>query len=198
MKRWLCAAFVCVLLVSAGMAQAPQGPPKPAPELKRLGYFVGTWTAEGTTQPGPMGPGGKFTSVDKNAWDLGGFYLVTHSTFKGAGFGTGTEVAYFGYDPAKKVYTYSAFNSMGEAETATGTVNGNTWTWTSPEAEMGGQKYTGRFTLVEDSPSKYTMKYEVSTDGGNSWNKVMDGTVTKTGGASGASSKKGSGESTKK
>ena len=189
MKRLMCAAVVGVLLISSALAQAPQGPPKPAPELKRLDYFAGNWTATGTMQPGPMGPGGNFKSSEKCTWQMGGFFLVCPGSFNGGGM-NGTETAYFGYDSNKKAYTYHAFNSMGEAEQATGTVNDKTWTWTA-ENEMGGQKINGKFTVVEDSPTKYTMKFEYSTDGGSTWKTAMEATATKAGGGSAASSKKG-------
>jgi hypothetical protein len=58
--------LVCLVLLSfaaLASAQAPQGPPKPAPELERLTYFSGTWTSEGDMKPSPWGPGGKFSPV---------------------------------------------------------------------------------------------------------------------------------------
>lgn len=32
---------------------------KPGSELKKLDYFLGTWTLDGDSKPGPMGMGGK-------------------------------------------------------------------------------------------------------------------------------------------
>src|SRR5580704_2323068 len=49
--------------------------PKPGPELKKLDYFVGTWTAEGTIAPGPWGAGGKFSSTDTMEWMPGNFFV---------------------------------------------------------------------------------------------------------------------------
>ena len=65
---------------------------KPSPELKKLDYFVGTWIAEGYIRPGPMGSGGKFTATNRVQWMDGGFFLVTHSKFRGA-MGKGTETS---------------------------------------------------------------------------------------------------------
>src|SRR5579872_3643271 len=63
MKRVMLLVSVCVMSLAVSIqAQAPQGPPKPGPEVKKLGYNVGTWNVEGDAKPfGPM-PGGKVTS----------------------------------------------------------------------------------------------------------------------------------------
>jgi len=185
MKRAISAA--CLLLLTFTLlAQNPPAPPKPAPELARLKYFEGTWATQITMQPGPWGPGGKASGTDHLDWGLGGFFLLSHSVFKGGGMDNNA-VAYFGYDSNKKAYTYDEYNSMGEVNHSTGNVNDKTWTWTN-EMDMGGQKINGRFILVETSPTSYTMKYEFSTDGGKTWNTAMEGTGTKQG--DGSSTKK--------
>ena len=82
-----------------------------------------------------------------------------------------------GYDPDRKVYTYEAFNSMGQDEISTGTVDGDTWTWLSDE-HMGGMTMKGRFTMKVLSPTSYNMKFELSPDGKN-WMTAMEGKATK-------------------
>ncbi len=109
--------FVIVFLAASAVAQMPM--PKPAPELSKLDYLAGNWTTEGDLKPGPMGPGGKFTSTDESRWMDGKFFLVMHSKFAGA-MGDGTSLAVFGYDPEHKVYTYNEFDSMGQAEHSAG------------------------------------------------------------------------------
>lgn len=59
-------------------------PLKPGPELKKVDGFVGTWTLEGSTKPGIMGPGGPVAETGKCDWMEGGFYLVCHLEYKGA------------------------------------------------------------------------------------------------------------------
>jgi hypothetical protein len=177
MKRSVCAVLLFLMTVTLLLAQNSPAPPKPAPEMERVKYFLGTWNESGTMQPGPMGPGGKFTGTSHNEMGLGGFFMIAHSTFNATGM-SGTGVAYMGYDANKKVYTYDEFSSMGEAEHSTGNVNDKTWTWTN-ENDMGGQKFTGRFTLVQTSATSYNMKYEYSTDGGGTWKLIMEGTGTK-------------------
>jgi hypothetical protein len=177
MKR-ISTAFVFSMLLVAGIAaQAQMQAPKPGPELKRLDYFVGTWTIEGDMKPGPMGPGGKVTGTDNVKWMDGKFFIVMNSTMKGA-MGDGTSMAFMGYNTDEKKYTYNEFNSMGDATSAIGTVDGDSWTWTSDE-HMGGQVMKGRYTAKELSPTSYSFKYELSQDG-TSWNTVMEGKSTKT------------------
>lgn len=118
MNRALLALLVTSLLIGASFAQ--MGPPKPAPELKKLDYFTGTWVSEGDMKPGPMGPGGKITMNQDGKWMDGNFFVVIHADFKAAAMGNGTNIAFLGYDPQDKVYTYDEFNSTGEVVHAKG------------------------------------------------------------------------------
>ncbi len=86
-------------------------------------------------------------------------------------------MAIFGYDSNEKVYTYQAYNSMGEAEHAKGTVNGDTWTWTN-EQKMQGKLMRGRYTVTVTSPAAYTFKFEMASEGGD-YATVMEGKATK-------------------
>jgi hypothetical protein len=176
MKRLAAFAVVLAGLAVCVHAQAP-APPKPAPELKKLDYFVGKWKMDGDSKPGPMGPGGKMTMTQENAWMDGNFFVVGHSKFDAPGMGGGVATSYTGYKPDEKVYTYDEFNSMGEAEHSTGTLDGDTWTWLSEE-KMGPQTMKGRFTMKIASPTSYTFKFEMSQDGAT-WTTAMDGTATK-------------------
>lgn len=146
--------------------------PKPAPELRKLDYFAGTWIAEGEVKPGLMGPGGKFTGTNHVQWMDGGFFLVTHSEFNGA-MGKGTETAYMGYDSNSKMYTYDSFNTLGEADHAKGKVDGDTWMWES-ETSIGPQTIKGRLTIKTLSAKVYHFRFEISSDG-TTWNTVLEG-----------------------
>lgn len=165
-----------LLLGIASSAQVEMEKPKPAPELKKLEYFAGTWTTEGTIKPGPMGPGGTFTGTNRVRWMEGAFFLVTNSEFSGA-MGKGAETAYMGYDSNDKMYTYDSFNTLGEADHAKGNVSGDTWTWQS-ETRMGGQSMKGRLTMKVLSPTAYDFKFELSPDG-TTWTTALEGKATK-------------------
>jgi hypothetical protein len=164
-------------LFAAVLAQAQMPMPTPASELKKLNYFVGTWTAESDLKASPMGPGGKETGTSHAEWMEGNFFLVSHGAFSGV-MGKGSEVFYMGYDGDQKVYTYTEFSSTGEHDVSKGTLDGDTWTWNSEE-NMGGQKMKGRFTMKILSPTAYAYKFEISQDG-STWSTVMDGKATKT------------------
>jgi hypothetical protein len=169
-----------VLSVVFASAQAPQTP-TPSPELQKLNYLAGTWKSEGDMKPGPMGPGGKFSSVDKVEWMPGGFFLVLHSTGSMPGMKI-LSTAYMGYNPDDKVFTFHEFNSMGQADSSKGTIDGDTWTWLG-EDKMQGKIVKGRFIMKVTSPTSYDFKYEASIDGGD-FVPVMEGKAIKTGGTS--------------
>jgi hypothetical protein len=153
--------------------------PKPGPELKKLDYFVGTWTAEGTIAPGPWGAGGKFSSTDTMEWMPGNFFVEGHSDFKMPAElgGDGKATSFMGYDTDENVYTYNEFNSQGRREASKGTVSGDTWTWTSTQ-NYGGQEIKQKMTMKVLSPASYSLKFEISIDGTN-WTTFMDAKVTK-------------------
>jgi len=165
-KRVTVLLAVCVMLLAISLQaqQAPQGPPKPAPEVARVGYALGTWKIEGDFKPFAGMPGGKFTATQKCEWYPGGFFLICHSEGTSP-MGPNKAISFQGYDPNEKVYTYHEFNSMGDAIEAKGTVNGDTWNWTA-ESKMGDTKISVRVTVKEVSKTEYTFKLEMSQNGG--------------------------------
>ncbi len=165
------------LLLGAELsARVPTEAPKPAPELKKLDYFVGTWTTEGEIKPGPMGAGGKFTGTNHVQWMDGAFFLVTHSEFNGA-MGKGAETSYMSYDSNDNMYIYDSFNTLGEADHASGNLDGDTWTWQS-ETRMSAQTMKGRLTMKVLSARAYNFKFETSPDG-VTWTTVLEGRTRK-------------------
>jgi hypothetical protein len=160
----------------AGAAIAQMEAPKPGPELKKLDAFAGTWTLEGDMKPGPMSPGGTMTENERCEWMDGNFFLVCKSDFKSS-MGNGTGISVMGYSTDDKTYTYREFNSWGEAMDSKGSVDGNTWTWTSDE-KMNGMVMKGRFTMKITSPTSYNFTFDMSQDG-TKWTTVMEGKATK-------------------
>jgi Protein of unknown function (DUF1579) len=155
-----------------------QAPPPPAAELQQLDFLTGHWTAEGTYTAGPPGtPSTEWSAITDAEWMDGKYFLVEHSEMDLGPMGKGKQMVIMGYDSDNKVYTHTAFDSWGEAEKATGTVNGDTWKWTSEE-RFGGKTFKARFTEKVLSPTSYTMGYEQSLDGTN-WMTVVEGTATK-------------------
>lgn len=178
MKRNSTIIFGLILVLASLAAVAQMTPPAPAPELKKLDFMTGNWSTEGTFIPGPPGtPPSKFSSTSHGEWMQGSFFLVVNSDTNLEGMGKSKEMAVMGYDPDRKVYTYKNFNSMGQAETSTGAVNGDTWTWTGEE-HYGGMTFQGKVTVKVLSPTSYTIKFELSPDGTN-WMTAMEGKATK-------------------
>jgi hypothetical protein len=164
----------CLLISAPALAQMDM--PKPGPEHKKLDMFVGSWALDGDMKASPMGPGGKMTESEKCAWMEGGFFVVCHSDFKSS-MGDGTGISVMGYSADDKAYTYREFNSWGEFDDSKGSVDGDTWTWTSDE-KMGPTTMKGRFTMKITSPTSYNFMFEMSQDG-TKWTTVMDGKATK-------------------
>lgn len=176
MKRYVMAAMAAFLL--AGSVSAQMQHPTPAPELKKLDYFVGTWNSEAEMKPSPFGPGGKVTGTDHCEWMQGNYFLIIHSTFSSQTMGNGVEYAVLGYDTNKNQYTYASYNSEGEHEVATGTLDaeGKVWTWySSPDAP---EPMKWRYIETVLSPTSYAVKFEMSKDG-NTWSTLMEAKVTK-------------------
>lgn len=161
----------CILLL-AFAALLPAQESEPGPEQQKLGYFVGAWMLNGD-----MKPGGKFSGTEQNEWLSGGFFVVSHSDTK-MSTGDIKGLSVMGYDPDAGAYTYHAFSSTGTIESATGTLQDDTWTWLS-ESKMNGTAVKTRFTVKEVSGKSYTFKFETSTDGGKAWSKIMEGKAAK-------------------
>src|SRR5271166_1278542 len=167
--------FLTALLWEA-VAVGQMQPPKPGPELKKLEVFAGTWTVDGNMKPGEMGPGGAMTENEKCEWMEGGFYVICHSDYKSS-MGNGVGLSVLGYSTDDKAYTYREFNSFGEFDDSRGTVDGDTWTWTSDE-KMEGMTMKGRFIMKITSPTAYNFTFDMSQDG-TKWSTVMDGKASK-------------------
>ncbi len=168
--------ILAAVLVLATAAAAVAQMPKPGVEVKKLDAFAGSWTLEGDLKPSEMGPGGKMTETETCEWMEGGYFLVCHSDFK-SGMGNGTGISVMGYSNEDKIYTYREFNSWGEFDDSKGSVDGDTWTWTSDE-KMDGKMMKGRFTMKLTSSTSYTFTFEMSPDG-KDWKEIMDGKATK-------------------
>jgi Protein of unknown function (DUF1579) len=145
------------------LAQMAPTPPKPGPEVKKLGVMVGKWVAEGTLKSNDTGPGGKFSGTETCEWTANGFGIACHSIddigerVKVIGSGL------VGYDPASKTYTYVEVGALGTS-VYRGTVDGESWTWMS-NGKTTVQRFTVKYTStdscdwkVEEGPNADSMK----------------------------------------
>jgi len=166
-----------VALAPASRAQTPEKP-KPGPEHKRLGFFVGSWKGEADLKENPFMPAGKYTSSDTCEWFEGRFAVVCRTTGKGP-MGPTKALAVLGYSSEEKKYTYYGVDNSGMimATVSKGTAEGDTWTYTD-ESTMGGKTVKSRYTIRELSPTSYSFRWETQGDDG-SWTAVMEGKQTK-------------------
>ena len=185
-RRTVTLALVSSLAV-AGFASAEDKKPaagmempKPGPEVKRLGYFVGGWKLEAEMKPGPMGSGGKVTGTSNCSWFDGNFAVVCRDTAQtpiGAMKGMGV----LSWDREDKKYAYYGVDSTGMTERAEGTVENDTWVYTN-DGKMNGKPFKGRYTISNVKPDSYDFKWETSEDG-NTWATAMEGKYRRAGGA---------------
>ena len=148
-----------------------------ASQPKRLGYFLGTWTLDGDMKTSPFGPGGRFTGTQRNEWMSDGLSLASRwGEQRPTGSDSGKAV--YSYDSNQKVYKYHGTDSEGETEDSTGTVEGDTWTWTSNPTLPNGETVKGRFTVKENSSTFYSFRFEIAPQH-SEWMTVMEGRATK-------------------
>jgi hypothetical protein len=154
------------------LAQAPPAPPKPGPEHKKLEYFLGKWSVEGELKANEFVPAGKTVSTETNTLGPGGFYVESRAEGQ-----LPTRFGFIAYDSHAKVYTSYYANSGGLVGAATGSVDGNTWTWLV-EDKFAGNAIKGRTTITITSPTQYTIKYEMA-DGKGGYTTLVEGKATK-------------------
>lgn len=97
MRRFVVTAAIAVVLGAVAISAPAQMPtPQPAPELKKLDYFIGKWSLQGDLKPRPTGPLGKMTMTEYDAGMEGNFLVVAHSKFSSASMGGGSAISFMG------------------------------------------------------------------------------------------------------
>jgi len=129
----------------------------------RLGVFIGKWNVVGDMTPSALSPGGRFAGVHSGAWDFGGYFVVMRYSGRDNGRPV-SQIDLFGWDADNKRYTYDSFNSLGQRASFTGSVAGDTWTW-SAERTAGGARLRMRMVQHFTADGTMTWKIETSTDG---------------------------------
>lgn len=168
-RHLLCAAvtllFTLVVAYPA-IAQDNAKTPIPGPEHKRLGFLVGTWQIDRTMKKNQYQPAEeKRACAITGEWFDGNFWVLYR--FKETlPTGLFTELVIVGYDTETKTYSWTSFTSTGHRILFTGTVAGNTWIFVSEAKKEGGKSFQLRGTIVEESPTLTTSKWEFSEDGG--------------------------------
>jgi hypothetical protein len=121
----------------AAPAAPAMAPPKPDPALDQLKNMVGTWKCEGKMNMG--GQDMSMKSTAKFAWDLDNFWVVgKFESAKAKGMPQFKGTAYYGYDPATKMYLELMVDNMGGWGRATSKGReGDKEEWTGKAMMMG-------------------------------------------------------------
>jgi len=157
-KMLVAATATTMATLSNARAEGPR-----TADHARLGVFIGKWNVVGDMTPSVLSPGGRFAGVHIGAWDFGGYFAVMR--YSGTDNGRPvSQIDLFGWDADSKRYTYDSFNSLGQRASFTGSVAGETWTW-SAERTAGGTRLLMRMVQNFTADGTITWKIETSTDG---------------------------------
>ena len=177
MKRLTMGAFLLIVAHAAAGHAVMAQQPEPGPEVKKMGYWVGSWRGEGETKGGPFGPAGKLSSTTNCEWFAGGFQLVCRGEETGP-TGKRAFLNIRSYDEAAKSYTEYSISNLGESEYATGgSIVGNRKTFVVNNA-ADGKAIKITYTEVQVSPTLFTYQAAASVDGGPA-TVIAEGTVRK-------------------
>ncbi|MCA8977148.1 MAG: DUF1579 family protein [Planctomycetes bacterium] len=108
-------AAICTL---SPFVRAQEGPPTPAPELKKLEPLIGNWAGSGTVADPTMGTD-KWTAQSSYQWSHDGFWVCEDTTIH---FGSMPGVlvfhAYIGWDAENRRYVTASTSNTGEVRLA--------------------------------------------------------------------------------
>lgn len=168
LKKWLTvAALVAALLVCSGVCLAqPAGMemPKPAPEMEKMKWMVGTWDVAETHEKSPWGPGGPGKGKSVVTLGPGGFsqvleYNSTGPSGKFAGRGLTA------WDPNTKSYRGAWTDSMTPGIMVMDCKEEGQDLVCNGESMMDGKKMAMRSRAVNPSPAGWSEVMEISVDG---------------------------------
>jgi Protein of unknown function (DUF1579) len=156
----LCAAAFAQDKPAGKKAPAKAGMPamqKPAPEMKELRNFIGTWATDETMDPSPMMPqGGTATGLNTVRLGPGGFSVLMEQRSKSA-MGPFTGHGVLSWDPNAKSYKMMWVDSMMPGMVvSTGKKEGETLVWTG-EMFMDGKKMAVKDVISDVTPTTYTL-----------------------------------------
>jgi hypothetical protein len=153
---------------------------KPAPEMEKVKWMVGTWQCTGKAMASPMGPEHPVEATVTSEMTLDGFWNLSHYREKKTAQNpmpiSGDE--YWSYDTAEKMWDRVSVDNMGGWSTATakGWDKGKI-VWMG-EGMMGGQKMKNRDTFTEKSPREIDYVGEIGTPDGK-WAAAWQATCKK-------------------
>ena len=178
MTRYRNLVVVLFVLGVAARAGAQGEAPKPGPELKKLEVAIGAWQFEGQVHPSAFGPGGRIAGTERYEWLPGGFFMKLQRDAKGP-MGDFKTLIVFGYDPAARQYTGTAFDSSGAYTSATVSIEGPIWRWRAQgRSGTGGAAYERCTITYGLSRMSMEVACDASSDG-TTWVPSLSATYTR-------------------
>lgn len=161
-----------------GEAQTSWVSPKPGPEVKKLGIFVGRWAIAGKIPAGiTASEGGKTVGTVSCEWIADRFGILCRETIPLPSKVNFRDVYILAYDSAARNYFFTQVSPGGVIWTGHGTVNGDTWVWVA-ESAAEGKRIQFRFTQRWTSQDSYDFKNEVG-ESADSMKVMMEGKETR-------------------
>jgi len=162
--KTLMTTITAVCLGALALAQQPDEPAKPGPELSKLAVYLGQWRYEGESKPTPLGPAAKFSGDATGEMILQGFFLEWRWKDQGtAGATQGVEI--LGYSPVSRNYPSSLFSDNGNSISGAYVFAGNTSTFAGTLIAKGKQ-YGFRATEIFAADfTSFTRTEDISVDG---------------------------------
>lgn len=174
------AVLAAVLVAAPLLAADPPGQAN-RDAMKKLDYLAGKWKGEATIQLGPDRKE-KLTQSETVEYRLGGTIMVVEGVGTGKLPGQDKEGVVFNayavvsYDAAKKEYAMKAYRAEGVSVDAWIKVADKGFEWGFANAEP---KIDIRYTMKLTAKGEWHEVGEMSRDGGKTWNKFFEMTLTK-------------------
>jgi hypothetical protein len=158
-------------------AAAPTSAPDVASATKKLGVFIGKWKSEGAFAETPYSHAGKVTSDIDCRWSPLEDFLLCEQRITDPG-GQHVQLSIFSYSSKDNNYTISSVAGPGKQPwNGTVVIERALWTYPGNKADKVQFRTTNDFSV----PGTEVFKTEFSSDGGEHWTTMLQGTAKRTG-----------------
>ena len=190
-------ATTAALFLSIALAgqPAPTGQQQPAAQamqspyfrqtqdaMSKLSWLAGRWEGEVDFH----GPGGnqKINQTERIEMKVDGTVLLIEGTGRAIAGGKPGDVVFralatLTWDPMKKAYSMRAYSAMGHTDPAV-EVGENEMKWSFTAGPPGSQRHI-RYHIRRDEAGRWHETGEMSADGGKTWMRTIEMTLTRVG-----------------
>jgi hypothetical protein len=179
-KNFLRGIYLAVVALSTlALASDHLVVPQVAPEISKMGIWVGTWASKTEVMTTPYSEAASMTSEMTCSWSPHhGFILCDHLLNGPSGLSNSLSV--YTYDETGKTYKFFGVEKDSSPREVPMQVKGNVWTFGT---EVQNQDKTIMFLTSDEFESDKVMHFrtEFSDDNGRNWKKLNQGELTKIG-----------------